>query len=164
MLTGLCIPASLPLFVFDSHYSLPPPLPPNLTPTITSLLPLGLPTLFGPDSYFSLHPTLGILLTTYSFSYSYKPHLSSPSLPGLSLVKACSPLCTSHLCYHHNWQNQRTINVTADGSYVKLTTVRFTPLFMQAEGLNYCQIEKSYVTYQRGKTGCPETVGGWVQA
>lgn len=38
--------------------------------------------------------------------------------------------------YHDNWQSQRAINVMADGSYVKLTTVRFTPLFIKAQGLN----------------------------
>lgn len=47
----------------------------------------------------------------------------------------------------------------ADGGiYVKLTTVRFTPLFIKAEGMNYRQIEKSYVMsiQDRGERGTGE--------
>lgn len=117
-------------------------------------LPPGLPLLLASDTRFPLCPALRFLLTTYFSSYSYGHHLLGPSLPGLSPIQPPSiqdsfpswPLCTSHVCYHDNWQNQRAINVMADGScYVKLTTVRFTPLFIKAQGLNYCQIEKSYV-------------------
>lgn len=76
------------------------------------------------------------------------------------LIFLVASLCTSHLYYHRTWQNQRAIKVMSDGSNVKLTTVRFTPLFIEAEGLNYlsdgeiiCQIaeRKDQDREERGK-------------